>query len=72
MISEFILRNKARLSQLPIVLLFGVASTLEQFQQMIPTSVIKSMETQVFEVRQNDECLDTIIDKVTVHISQLT
>src|SRR5271170_7171107 len=64
LLSEFILRNQSRLARLPVILLFGIASTLDQFQQMLPTSVIKSLDTQIFEVRQNDECLKIIIDKV--------
>ena len=64
LISDFILRNQTRLSRLPIVLLFGVASTLDQFQQMLPTSVIKSLDTKIFEVRQNDDCLKIIIENV--------
>ena len=63
-ISDFILRNQTRLSRLPIVLLFGVASTIEQFQLMLPTSVIKALDSKIFEVRQNNECLQIIIDKV--------
>ena len=63
-ISEFILRNQDRLKGLPIILLFGVASTLDQFQLMLPTSVIKALDTRIFEVRQDDECLKRIIDKV--------
>jgi hypothetical protein len=63
-ISDFILRNQARLSRLPIVLLFGVASTIEQFQLMLPTSVVKALDSKIFEVRQNNECLQIIIDKV--------
>jgi Origin recognition complex (ORC) subunit 3 N-terminus len=71
-ISDFILRNQVRLSRLPVVLLFGVASTLDQFQQMLPTSVIKSLNTKIFEVRKNDDCLKIIIDRVIVYISNLT
>jgi len=63
-ISEFIIRNEDRLKRLPLILLFGVASTLEQFQLMLPTSAIKALDTQIFEVRQDDECLKIIIDKV--------
>jgi origin recognition complex subunit 3 len=63
-ISDFILRNQTRLSRLPILLLFGVASTIEQFQLMLPTSVIKALDSKIFEVRQNNECLQIIIDKV--------
>jgi origin recognition complex subunit 3 len=63
-ISDFILRNQSRLSRLPVVLLFGVASTLDQFQQMLPIIVIKSLDAKIFQVRQNDECLKIIIDKV--------
>ena len=37
---------------------------LDQFQQMLPISVIQSLDTQIFEVHQNDECLKIIIDKV--------
>jgi hypothetical protein len=33
---------------------------------MLPTSVIKAIDTQIFEVRQNDECLKIVIDKVLV------
>ena len=72
LISDFILRNQSRLARLPVILLFGVASTLDQFQQMLPTSVIKSLDTQIFEVRQNDECLKIIIDKVAPPETELT
>ena len=71
LISEFILRNQTRLSRLPVVLLFGVASTLDQFQHMLPTSVIKSLDTKIFEVRQNDDCLKIIIDKAFTFLSIL-
>lgn len=71
LISDFILRNHTRLSRLPIVLLFGVASTLDQFQNMLPTSAIKSLQTKVFEVRQNDDCLKIIIDNVLIFLSIL-
>ena len=64
-ISEFIIRNQDRLKRLPVILLFGVASTLDQFQLMLPTSVIKALDTRIFEVRQDDECLRIIIDKVS-------
>lgn len=65
-ISEFITRNQDRLTRLPIILLFGVASTLDQFQLMLPSSVIKVLDTRIFEVRQDDECLKIIIDRVPV------
>jgi origin recognition complex subunit 3 len=72
-ISEFIIRHNERLRRLPIVLLFGVASTLDQFQQMLPTCVIKSLDTKIFKVRENDECLGIIIDKVppNQHVNQV-
>jgi Origin recognition complex (ORC) subunit 3 N-terminus len=63
-IAEFILRNQERLKRLPVILLFGVASTLDQFQLMLPGSVIKVLDTRIFEVRQDDECLKIIIDRV--------
>jgi origin recognition complex subunit 3 len=65
-ISEFIIRNQDRLKRLPVILLFGVASTLDQFQLMLPSSVIKILDTRIFEVRQDDECLKIIIDRVQV------
>ena len=65
-ISEFIIRNQDRLKRLPVILLFGVASTLDQFQWMLPSSVIKVLDTRIFEVRQDDECLKIIIDRVQV------
>lgn len=71
-LSDFILRNRQRLTRLPIVLLFGVASTLDQFQQLLSISVIKYLAPKIFEVRQNDECLKLIIDKVTPNRERLT
>lgn len=70
-ISDFILRNQSRLSRLPVVLLFGVASTLDQFQQILPTSAIKFLNAKIFEVRQNDDCLKIIIDNVLPSFSKL-
>ena len=71
LISDFILRNQTRLSRLPVVLLFGVASTLDQFQQMLPPNLIKLLDTKIFEVRQNDDCLKIIIDNVFTFFSIL-
>jgi len=65
-ISDFILRNRGLLSRLPFVLLFGVASTIQQFQQMLSTTVIQSLSTQIFQVRLNDDCLKLIVDEVRV------
>ena len=63
-IPEFILRSQNFLRRLPITLLFGVASTLDEFEQLLPLNVIKLLEAKAFEVRENDECLKLIVDKV--------
>jgi origin recognition complex subunit 3 len=68
-IAEFISRYHSRLCRLPVILFFGVASTLDQFQQNLPPSIIQSLSPRIFQVRQNDECLNIIIDKVVSFVS---
>jgi origin recognition complex subunit 3 len=63
-ISDFLLRFQNFLRRLPVVLLFGVASTLDEFEQMLPLSAIKLLDSKVFQVRENDECLKLIVEEV--------
>jgi len=52
------------LRRLPVTFLFGVSSTLDQFQHTLPTTLIQSLDFHLFQVQQNDDCLRIIIEKV--------
>lgn len=64
LISDFIHRNLAPLSRLPVTFLFGVSSTLDQFQHSLPTPLIQALDFKLFQLRQNDDCLRLIVDRV--------
>jgi origin recognition complex subunit 3 len=64
LIPDFLHRNLAPLSRLPVTFLFGVSSTLDQFQHSLPTPLIQALDFKLFQLRQNDDCLRLIVDRV--------
>ncbi|KAI9143847.1 origin recognition complex subunit 3 N-terminus-domain-containing protein [Paraphysoderma sedebokerense] len=52
--------------RLPIVLLFGIATSMETFHQVLSAGTISRLSTQNFKLQSPAECVESIIEKVFI------
>jgi len=52
--------------ELPIILLIGIATSLETFHQSLPISSLSLLQIEKFKLLQSYECINEIIEKVFI------
>jgi len=52
--------------ELPIILLIGIATSLETFHQSLPISSLSLLQIEKFKLLQSYECINEIIQKIFI------
>ncbi|BFZ62282.1 Origin recognition complex subunit 3 [Saitoella coloradoensis] len=52
------------LPQIPVVVLLGIATSLQHFQEMLPSATTRLLQAQKFDVRRGEDCLEVIVREV--------
>lgn len=67
-LEDFIIICSQYVDRLPFVFVFGMATSIDIFQQMLPRSAISLLRTEKFKLEQPGSCIDTIIEKVLMRL----
>ncbi|KAJ3043772.1 Origin recognition complex subunit 3 [Rhizophlyctis rosea] len=52
--------------RLPIVFLFGIATTIETLHQSLPRSVLSLLRTEKFKLQNSQECINAIVEEIFI------